>query len=238
MTEGNDEKSGPSIPAPELPGRPRLGLERATIPPALNDESRRSSWGLPEADKPGDYMVELNLSYRAGLEGAGDLFIKLYGELHAEKPPKKISKSYYSCFASLNDLRRLVKLDEDQAKGDTTKLAIYKVWPDFPIKASLDKSVSTVKADAAARSFAASGDGIVWAVIDSGVQADHSHFASNETLSHASVNQLHRNFANTDQPTLDGALVDEYGHGTHVAGIIAGQCNVKDPNSFAVYQRT
>ena len=44
------------------------------------------------------------------------------------------------------------------------------------MQAQLDASVATVKADAARASFAATGRGIVWAVLDSGVCADHPHF--------------------------------------------------------------
>jgi subtilisin family serine protease len=124
--------------------------------------------------------------------------------------------------------------DKDDAKRDRTKLAIYKVWPDFPIRATLDKSVSTVKADAAVRAFAASGQDIVWAVVDSGIDQNHTHFASN-TLTDPSVNGLHRDFTAAVESTA-GALIDDYGHGTHVAGIIAGRLDTT--KNFAIFQTT
>ena len=49
--------------------------------------------------------------------------------------------------------------------------AVFRIWPDFEISACINKSVSTVKADAALQSFSASGEGITWAVMDSGIDA-------------------------------------------------------------------
>jgi hypothetical protein len=54
--------------------------------------------------------------------------------------------------------------------------AIYKLWPDFPVQSQIYRSVATVKADAAFKSFGAAGAGIVWAVIDSGIDKNHQHF--------------------------------------------------------------
>lgn len=231
--------SAPSVPAATFEGRPGFGMERSTIPPALNDASRRTLWGLSSlTSEPGDYMIELNLAHISGVDGASRQFRKLFAKVLPNQKPDEVSKSYFSCRASLDDLRKLVRLDETEAAGDRGSLAIYKVWPDFPIQATLDKSITTVKADAAARSFAASGKGIVWAVIDSGVQADHAHFAAFKTLSDPSVAKLHRDFTSPGEPVAESATVDEYGHGTHVAGIIAGQLANDVEAPLQVFQRT
>src|SRR5262249_20258439 len=140
--------------------------------------------------------------------------------------------------------------------------AIYRIWPDFKVKSHIDHSIATVKADAALNAYAAQGEDIVWAVIDSGVAASHPHFGPpaaatagvagevDHTLVHESVASLHRCFCelltpgglgqrdylkNPDDPSLSkedrkkrltdhraAAFDDEFGHGTHVAGIIAG----------------
>jgi serine protease AprX len=202
-------------------------MERATIPPALNDKARRQDLEITtKSSEKDDYMVELNLAHGEGIEGAAAAFVKLFEKfIKAEDgTTEKVSKSYYSCFVSLDDLRRLVAEDEKQAGDDRTKLCIYKVWPDFVVRATIDRSISTVKADAAARSFAAYGREIVWAVIDSGVNADHAHFAGNQTLSHPTVIKLHKDFTGKGPPTKD-----DFGHGTHVAGIIAGKLEFGEP---------
>jgi len=109
--------------------------------------------------------------------------------------------------------------------GSISKRAIYRIWPDFPVKALILKSISTVKADAARNSFAALGDDIVWAVMDSGIDKDHPHFKKHKNLDVESPLD-HRDFTVVNgkgQP-----LVDPFGHGTHVAGIIAGEMTKED----------
>jgi subtilisin family serine protease len=123
-------------------------------------------------------------------------------------------------------LSHLVVLDDDstEMEGDDPMAAapagrsIHRIWPDFPIRALTTKSISTVKADAARISFSAVGSDIVWAVVDSGIQGDHPHFARWKNLE-VSLPVRHRDFTNaTEDPLVDG-----FGHGTHVAGILAGE---------------
>src|SRR6266498_1595427 len=61
----------------------------------------------------------------------------------------------------------------------------------FPVNPLIDQSCSTVKADAARRSYGAGGRAITWAVIDSGIDADHLHFRAHDTLG-GDVADLHR----------------------------------------------
>ena len=101
--------------------------------------------------------------------------------------------------------------------------AIYRIWPDFKISPCITKSLATVKADAAQTSFCAHGLDITWAIMDSGIDANHPHFALHGNLDPASP--LHADFTDTANVPKGGnaALIDRFGHGTHVAVIVAGE---------------
>jgi serine protease AprX len=98
--------------------------------------------------------------------------------------------------------------------------AIFHIWPDFEVSACINKSVATVKADAAQNSFSAWGTGITWAVMDSGIKRDHPHFDKHKNID--TTTDWHKDFTVDG----DGPFADENGHGTHVAGIIAGEWRV------------
>ena len=70
--------------------------------------------------------------------------------------------------------------------------AIFHIWPDFEISACINKSIATVKADAAQNSFSALGAGITWAVMDSGIDATHPHFRKHANVNPAS--DWHKDF--------------------------------------------
>ncbi len=223
--------------------RSRLG--RFTVTPFLHDAAERHRrWGLPLDDEtPGDYLVELNLAYGGGLAQAAASFRQLHRTVVTTpgRAPVFVSKSYYKVRLSARELRELAAADE--GRGISHTRVIYRVWPDFPVQALLDHSVATVKADAALRAFDATGAGIVWAVIDSGIDAAHVHFgagAGNQaTLLAPEVVRLHRDFTQAGSPepeaSIQSALRDEFGHGTHVAGIIAG--GLASPAGCRVYER-
>jgi serine protease AprX len=129
----------------------------------------------------------------------------------------QINDSDFYVFASLlpDDIKKLADLTD----------WVYQIWLDDTTYAHLLTSTDTVKATSCWRTFDARGKGITWAVMDTGINADHPHFATLNTVNKT----LSRNFSSS--ATLD----DQDGHGTHVAGIIAGMCPAwEDKKPFQV----
>ena len=96
------------------------------------------------------------------------------------------------------------------------------VWPNPDVQAHLLTSVETVRASAGWRTFEARGKGITWAVMDTGINAKHPHFANLQTVDE----KLSKSFV------ADDALSDPNGHGTHVAGIIAGMAPINSQQGY------
>jgi serine protease AprX len=235
MTEGATppvaSEAGPAASATLAESALNL-IGRGVVSPVLQTPAGRQDAGLPVADDElGRYMIELNIQYIGGLQKAAEAFDALCEAVlidHDQRRKRKVSKSYFRIRLTCKEWRTLLKQDEQNSGGEPRKRVVYKLWPDFKVKALMDRSVATVKADAAYRSYAASGAGITWAVIDSGIDGTHPHFGSSDpaqahdsVVHHPSVAELHRDF--TDAADTKGQpLVDGLGHGTHVAGIIAG----------------
>jgi subtilisin family serine protease len=133
-------------------------------------------------------------------------------------------------------IQELVRKDRDKAErarsGEEQKPALYRVWPDFEVSRMTHRSLATVKADAARNAFSAVGQGIVWAVLDSGIDVSHPHFDAHQNLA-LPAPLRHCDFTTFGELSEDeseqAALTDEAGHGTHVGGIIAGALN-EGPN--------
>ncbi len=98
--------------------------------------------------------------------------------------------------------------------------AVFRIWESQKVHPLITESVRTVKANAAHNAFGAFGENIVWAVLDSGIDASHPHFDLHKNLS---LSAPLAGKSSSFTPTPSRWDNDAFGHGTHVAGIIAGE---------------
>ena len=217
LTGGRGGVTDQTSDEPPQPERPSLRNE--IIADALLDAKVRDAMRLPDDDDPRmPVVIELNLQHARGLDGAVEQLGQDWQESGiGGSPPEPTAETYCRADLTMSQVQALVSADLTVA---STARAIYRVWPDFPVRPLIDRSGTTVKADAARRSYDAAGREIVWAVIDSGIDENHPHFHRYDTLG-GDVARLHRDFTQPGEPR-DSALTDGLGHGTHVAGIIAG----------------
>lgn len=203
---------------PDRPQRPVLRNE--IIADVLLDPGERRGMGLPDGDDDLlPVVIEVNLQHARGLSGAVSQLQADWAAAIGGSPPPQTADIYCRADLTINQVKALVATD--LAVTEPSARAIYRIWPDFPVQPLIDRSCSTVKADAARRSYDATGNGVTWAVIDSGIDQQHPHFSSYDTLG-GDVASLHRDFTQPGDPQPGSALTDGLGHGTHVAGIIAG----------------
>lgn len=180
-----------------------------------------------------DVIISINEFFSGGIDNAMKYVTGRADEWHVKWYP--LSPYIFACLtasqllALAEEARRLT--DQYGKSGSV----VYRIWEDQDVKTTLTKSLSTVKADAAQRSFQAFGENIVWAVLDSGIQGDHPHFAKTQPHFKNDIPELlplvHKDFTPAGRSAFDpnakpasdrSALEDQFGHGSHVAGIIAG----------------
>jgi subtilisin family serine protease len=202
-------------------------------------------------------VLELNALFPGSLPVLTKAFFDTWTEFRAVPPAEPgqtpdgleyVTGRMFQAVLTRTELTALMTFD--RAPERDRQHTIFKAWPDYEMTAHIDRSVATVKADAALRAFSTTGKGIVWAVIDSGIDATHPHFgrlgiaddarrvgvpppsaATPVSLTYG----LHRDFTHLVHvgPDPEGApvpeagdspLTDDDGHGTHVAGIVSGNC--------------
>lgn len=182
-----------------------------------------------------DVIIDPNLDFSGGRAQACERIKSLIEESRAASDPDarvRFDAAHPYVFASLSGrvIREITRKDSQTAAAAMSialtpgkqrltggARAIYRIWEDMEVRALLTNSVATVKADAARMAFSAEGKDIVWAVIDSGIDRSHDHFKRFSNLN-LSLPLDHRDFTSAG----NSALTDGFGHGTHVAGIIAG----------------
>lgn len=116
----------------------------------------------------------------------------------------------------------LTRREIEQLRSHCETLKIDRVWRNAVKRTLLHQSVHTIQVRPANLGYGACGQGIAWAVLDTGIAAGHPHFEQYKNIvaqwdctGNSSPKQLNPGDKGFD--TLDGN-----GHGTHVAATIAG----------------
>ncbi len=124
-------------------------------------------------------------------------------------PPIEIGRSFYKlyCGMSLTVPRLAINQINDLPY-------VKKVHRNKPVRASLDQSVPFIGADQVWDDYGATGEGVVVGVIDSGVDYTHPALGGGIGPAYKVIGGYNFDHFNDDP-------MDENGHGTHVAGIIA-----------------
>jgi serine protease AprX len=222
---GEPSTAGPSRPTEAVPTSPELVMDSVVSRP-LRERMQRTT------DEPIGVVVELRNAFPGGLAAAEQRVRDLLTGLGEPTPPVWMAGSYLTTELTAAQVGRLVDADSDPGASPRdddadefaiaeppVRNAIHRLWPNFEVGALIHRTIVTTKCQAVHRAFDGLGQDVVWAVIDSGIDATHAHFARHENLE-LPARLAHRSFvAGT---TDEDALRDGAGHGTHVAGIIAG----------------
>lgn len=119
----------------------------------------------------------------------------------------------------------LTREDVETLRTEFKQLQIQRIWKNLSKRALIAQSTGTVQARPAHLGYGAMGKGVTWAVLDTGIAAQHPHFrradGRNAVIEQWDCTQpgaavLHK----PGQKAFD--TLDRNGHGTHVAGIIGG----------------
>ncbi|TVV76041.1 S8 family peptidase [Sphingomonas solaris] len=122
---------------------------------------------------------------------------------------------------------RLTRKEVETLRSLDEELSIKAMWRNAEKRALIHRSTNTIQAAPANLGYGANGQGIAWAVLDTGIAAGHPHF--NASATNLVVEQY--DCMSVGPPRLirpsekEFARFDGNGHGTHVAAIIAGEHN-------------
>jgi subtilisin family serine protease len=149
----------------------------------------------------GDRVEQLR-SDLARLGGAG-------ATTEGAAPTARITHAYTQVFSGA-----AVTLPPDWVDAVRRLPYVRSVAPDDTVRAHLAESVPLIGADRVKNELGATGSGIRVGILDSGIDFDHPAFGG--------FGPGHRVAGGWDFANGDADPRDDFGHGTHVAGIVAG----------------
>jgi len=120
----------------------------------------------------------------------------------------------------------LTRLEVETLRSVFNELKIDGIWRNASKRTLVLDSTHTVQARPANLGYGADGHGMCWAVLDTGIRADHPHFQQHGNVL-AQWDCTQRGTPRRVGPGMaEFSSLDRNGHGTHVAGIIAGDYDV------------
>ena len=121
---------------------------------------------------------------------------------------------------------RLTRLELETLRSYFDDLKIAGIWRNAKKRALITGSTHTIQVKPANLGYGADGNNICWAVLDTGIRGDHPHFKKHGNILRQ-WDCTKRGAAQELKPgTKAFGELDKDGHGTHVAGIIAGEYEV------------
>jgi subtilisin family serine protease len=121
---------------------------------------------------------------------------------------------------------RLTRLELETLRSYFDDLKIAGIWRNAKKRALITDSTHTIQAKPANLGYGADGNNVCWAVLDTGIRGDHPHFKKHGNILRQ-WDCTKRGAAQELKPgTKAFGELDKDGHGTHVAGIIAGEYEV------------
>ena len=145
--------------------------------------------------------------------------------------------------AEFDDLRhfvaaKLTRLEVETLGSFFDDLKFVGIWRNARKRALISASTHTIQARPANLGYGADGIGICWAVLDTGIRADHPHFQKHSNVV-AQWDCTHRGDPRLlERGSKEFNQLDGDGHGTHVSGIIAGEGVVNGKTYAGMAPRT
>jgi subtilisin family serine protease len=129
--------------------------------------------------------------------------------------------------ARIQQMRRFISADLTRSEIETLRslcgnLKIERVWRNATKRALIHQSIHTIQVKTANLGYNAKGQGVTWAVLDTGIAAGHPHFKANQNVIAQWDCTVHGEPKRFNPGDKGFDRLDGNGHGTHVSATIAG----------------
>ena len=174
----------------------------------------------PSSARDGDNKLDKTLNGRAGKGGTSRVIIMLKPGADASSEVNKLGGKVGRKLRSING--QVIELPNGALHRLAERSEILSLHDDRPTGGELNRAAVTVGARAVQTDFGYNGAGVGVAVIDSGITSYHHDLTYMGSSSLVRTLSGQRTTGFVDFVNGGTTRYDDNGHGTHVAGIIAG----------------